>query len=232
MLLEYENFAFNAFCLMATIGLSACGNQQGAPQVRNQSLIMSHDQQTGPVGKILRKIQEDKHAEACDAQLHQIKMELALYLDSKQSELDVAAATTISDKDQKYIIDFEGGKIVNRPKQDSKNPSWQSATYSWQEIYDNYKKYKDIPEKKLLGYINYYVRSLLLNDNNRVRAGVNMGINKDNVEVVNQLHSILLTCKKDPTCVNPLLSNEIGKMAISVPMYNFFIEKISAAQTQ
>lgn len=202
------------FCLLAV----GCAKEKSSESVREAGV--KSESITGSLVENVNSVQADEFRTACEDKFRDVQLELAKALDAKAGEIDrfVRARGDTSSANFRRV---QLGPITARERINSSIPraGWQSFRNSWSEAWADYQKLRNLPVNADWMQLNMDVRSLILNDVNRVVNGQNFYLDHNSSYGVEMLAGALDACVQNADCSEAPNSGYLQKFIESQPIY-------------
>jgi len=201
----------------AKVGRNTLGNDRVAPPP------------TGDLARNARELLADPDIESCDKVAAPMMRELTSVLDSKVTEISEFASTLPASKNYK-MVPF-GNSFLKEPiKPSEAKDEWTVDSESWTGAYAFYQEIKNEPMNRSWLQLNATVRSILLEDQDRILDGLNLELHHDAGEKIESLKARVDACISDSRCKQPAFTTDDEIFIDSNSFYSFMANRLKKNQ--
>ncbi len=178
----------------------------------------------------LDEILASPFVDACDQKTKSLAREITAAIDIRGTEIAaLASKQPISSKFA--VIPFGDLSLREYTGTRSSDHGWMIEKYveSWQNLYVDYQKVKDLPVNLNWVALNSDVRSILVDDQERVFWPSNLALKHDSGELIETLLKIANQCVADTECSRPLISAELNSKIQEIPKYRDLFSDLASA---
>jgi hypothetical protein len=193
--------------LCIALGLSACGKPRKS-DVRADAELYLYAPANGDLSKRLEQLQQSRWSDpVCDRNISAKARELVTLFDKRADEIAKFALTLPPSKYMKNIPfgDSQLKEYINLP---APKEGWQNYNESWEQVYSDYLTIKDQPLNRNWVIVNSELRSIMTNDQMRILAGVNLGLDHASGPKIAAILKRTDECVKQKDCLIPDFSVE------------------------
>ncbi len=171
--------------------IAACGSKNQAPQVPLNSLggvspknpdAIYHGPITTALNELTKSLDQLKNAgnpSSCDTKNMAHEYEIAAAIDAKADAILAYASQPHQVYSNFTKVDFGDGYLKRYSGDRKPDPTWMAVEDSWDEVYANYLKIKDLPVNAAWLSLDADARSLITDDIRRLIYHDHMGIGFD-----------------------------------------------------
>ena len=166
----------------------------------------------------LNGIFESKYREPCDERFKPFQLAVAAALDLRAKEIDGLALNSYETKNWRVI---RLGDAFVRERKNVPHPKsgWQKDKESWESLEKRYNKIKDQPTNQAWVDLSSDVRSILVDDEDRLIYHVDVYLKKENLAFLQEIEEILSRCLESSNCGPNLFSGRELKVLQNNPFY-------------
>lgn len=211
-----------SLCLISTaIAFTGCGALKEKISGKNHPPSARPETSrkvTGPLMQLVERLQKSQDSTDCDRELAPLQSEVAAALDAKTEEIDAFAASLPSTENYKREM-LGPMRITVRVNAAPPKKGWQSWSYGWADIHENFVKIRELPVGKEWMELNSWARGRLVDDEKRIIYQQNMYIKREDVPKLQSATNAVERCNADPNCVDPQLTDAEIQVLSANPHY-------------
>ena len=182
----------------------------------------------GSLADNVAKVQAGPYREDCESSFDAKQREIALALDQRAKEIEEYRRNNASAESAYIRVDVAGTYVRERKVPKETAIGWRASRTSWQEAINDYEAVKAQPVNMSWAYLSDDVRSLVVDDIDRVVKGYNYYLDKDSGAPLFQLKQELEVCSNNPSCLSLSLSQSSRDFAMAQPDYRWQLNKMES----
>jgi hypothetical protein len=215
-----------AIGLTLSFAMSGCGDINGLLGERKK------EKDSAPLPKALEataiELRDSEYGEECDERFNALRVEVTRELDRRLPEIEALLAATPPSRDYK-AVPVGPLTIMERLSQAAGEDEWQAFSEGWPDVEALWKARSATMDRGWLE-LNGLVRSLLVDDRNRVLWGANYYLTRRDIPLLSKLKADVDACVADEACVSPALGPEAAALADRNEYYSYFVDKLAGPQ--
>ncbi|MGZ6290080.1 MAG: hypothetical protein ACXWQO_17970 [Bdellovibrionota bacterium] len=204
--------------------VSGCAKkQEDVPAAQEKQQVLS-----GSLTENLTSVLNDEARGNCDDSSREAKLELVRALDAKNAEIESFTKNNIGVSASSRYRRVSLGPITVRERALPSSPKlgWQVDSTSWKTALSDFAFFKDKPMSAGWTYLNSDVRSLLLEDVNRVVNFQNPFLGKDDGAPLELLESSIQNCVATSDCQEVEIPRALEHFMSIQPNYRVYMGSI------
>ena len=208
------------FSAVFVLGLSACG-KNSSPAARG----VGSEPLTGSLSENLENNFQSKYLDPCETADQKIKRKITADLDARAAAIEALPKSKFESKNWKVV---SLGKTFVREKTNTSHPKaeWDSDdSENWAAIIAAYRTISDQPTDQNWIWLNGAVKSILMDDRNRLVYHANYNLDKDAGPVAEKMSETIAKCNVEPGCELPAFSEAESQLLQGNPIFQ---EKMTA----
>ncbi len=217
-----HRFKLTLLVALSATGLVACG----AP---NSNPVDPAPSEKAIVGDLVTNYAEliaSTKAGKCDKANTDLRLQIVKSLDDHTAAIKQASHDRYAKIDPAWTVSKIGPEtIITLAPKPTAPDGWTTYNESWTAIESQYSKLNaSSPIEKWMA-LNSSVRSVLMNDRNRILHNTAYAYHHDDFEALNSARDALQACKLDASCVSPTLTPAAKILTDRISYYSFYLRE-------